>query len=84
VRDKVWSHFQGRETNTGPFMGHPATGKPMSLDVIDIGRFDKGKLVEHWGVPDRLAVLLQLGMFPPRAPSAARNLRSTRHRAATR
>ncbi|MDT5367373.1 MAG: hypothetical protein QOC62_1804 [Mycobacterium sp.] len=40
----------------------------MTLDVIDIGRFDNGKLVENWGVPDRLAVLLQLGMFPPRTP----------------
>jgi predicted ester cyclase len=66
--DKVWGHFQGRGTNTGPFMGHSATGKSMTLDVIDIGRFDNGKLVEHWGVPDRLAVLLQLGMFQPKAP----------------
>jgi predicted ester cyclase len=49
-------------------IGHPPTGKPMTLDVIDIGRFDNGKLVENWGVPDRLAVLLQLGMFPPRTP----------------
>jgi hypothetical protein len=32
------------------------------------GRFHNGKLVEHWGVPDRLAVLLQLGMFPPQTP----------------
>jgi predicted ester cyclase len=66
--DKVWAHFKGRETNTGSFMGHPPTGKPMTLDVIDIGRFEDGKLVEHWGVPDRLAVLLQLGMFPPHTP----------------
>jgi predicted ester cyclase len=49
-------------------MGHPPTGKPMTLDVIDIDRFDNGKLVEHWGIPDRLAVLLQLGMFPPHTP----------------
>jgi predicted ester cyclase len=66
--DKVWGHFHGRGTNTGSFMGHPPTGKPMTLDVIDIGRFDNGKLFEHWGVPDRLAVLLQLGMFPPHTP----------------
>jgi len=49
-------------------IGQPPTGKPMTLDMIDIGRFDNGKLVENWGVPDRLAVLLQLGMFPPRTP----------------
>jgi predicted ester cyclase len=42
--DKVWGHFQGRGTNTGSFMGHPPTGKPMTLDVIDIGRFNNGTL----------------------------------------
>jgi len=24
-----------------------------------------GRVVEHWGVPDRLGVLLQLGTFTP-------------------
>jgi predicted ester cyclase len=42
--DKVWGHFQGRGTNTGSFMGHPPTGKPMTLDVIDIGRVNNGTL----------------------------------------
>ncbi|MGE5695997.1 MAG: ester cyclase, partial [Candidatus Sericytochromatia bacterium] len=62
--DKVWGHFQARGTNTGSFMGQPPTGKHMTIDVIDIGRFNNGKLVEHWGVPDRLALLLQIGLFP--------------------
>ena len=33
----------------------------MAIEVIDIGRFEDGKLVEHWGVPDRLGALEQLG-----------------------
>ena len=63
--DKVWGHFRSRGTNEGSFMGQPPTGKTMEIDVIDIARFKDGIIVEHWGVPDRLGVLLQLGLFPP-------------------
>ena len=37
----------------------------MQITVIDIMRFRDGKLVEHWGVADRLAMMEQLGMKPP-------------------
>jgi predicted ester cyclase len=47
-------------------MGNPPTRKTMQIDVIDIARFEEGKLLEHWGVPDRLGILMQLGFF--RAP----------------
>jgi predicted ester cyclase len=67
--DKMWGHFRARGTNEGPFMGQDPTGKVMGIDVveidaIDISRFEDGKMVEHWGVPDRLGTLLQLGFFP--------------------
>jgi predicted ester cyclase len=61
---KVRGHFRARGTNEGPFMGQDPTGKVMEIDVIDISRFEDGKMVEHWGVPDRLGTLLQLGFFP--------------------
>jgi predicted ester cyclase len=32
---------------------------------MDICRFVDGKLVEHWGVPDRFALLHQIGALPP-------------------
>jgi predicted ester cyclase len=64
--EKVWGHFRSRGTNDGSFMGNPPTRKTMQIDVIDIARFEEGKLVEHWGVPDRLGILMQLGFF--RAP----------------
>lgn len=43
----------------------PRSGKPVTIDVIDICRFADGKLVEHWGVPDRFALLHQIGALPP-------------------
>jgi ketosteroid isomerase-like protein len=43
----------------------PRSGKPVVIDVIDICRFADGKLVEHWGVPDRFALLHQIGALPP-------------------
>jgi len=62
VGDKVWLRVRARGTDsgTGQF-GHPPTGKPISIDVIDIARFTNGQLVEHWGVPDRMSILQQLG-----------------------
>ncbi len=48
----------------------PRSGKPVSIYVIDICRFENGKLVEHWGVPDRFALLHQIGALPPKPASA--------------
>ncbi|WIM99477.1 ester cyclase [Actinoplanes oblitus] len=60
--DKVWMRVRARGTDsgTGQF-GHPPTGRPVSIDVIDVARFVDGRMVEHWGVPDRLSVLQQVG-----------------------
>jgi ketosteroid isomerase-like protein len=56
--DKIWA----RSTATGI---NRRSGKPISITVIDICRFENGKLVEHWGVPDRFAMLHQVGALPP-------------------
>lgn len=63
--DKVWLRMVGSGTNDGPFMGNPPTGRSMRTDVFDVLRIRDGKLVEHWGVPDRLGVLFQLGLAQP-------------------
>lgn len=39
-------------TNKGPFMGKPATNKPLSWTLVDIIRLVDGKAVEHWGWDD--------------------------------
>ncbi|HEY5051046.1 MAG TPA: ester cyclase [Acidothermaceae bacterium] len=52
-------------TNTGDFMGMPATGKSVSVQAIDIIRFgDDGLAHEHWGVVDVMAMMQQLGAVP--------------------
>ena len=61
----VWGRMTARGTQTGQFGPMPPTGKKIEITVIDIMRFKNGKLVEHWGVPDRLAAMEQLGMKPP-------------------
>ena len=48
----------------GPFMGHAPTGRPMEIDVFDLLRVEDGRIVEHWGVPDRFHLMVQLGMIP--------------------
>jgi steroid delta-isomerase-like uncharacterized protein len=59
--DKVWARLVGRGTHRGKFMGVPPTGKAVTVDIIDVCRFEEGKIVEHWGVPDRLGMMEQLG-----------------------
>ena len=56
--DAVWARCKATGVD-------PRSGKPVTIDVMDICRFVDGKLVEHWGVPDRFALLHQLGGLPP-------------------
>jgi predicted ester cyclase len=66
--DLVWLHMSGSGTNRGPFMGNQPTGRPMRIDVFDLLRVADGRIVEHWGVPDRLGALFQLGLARPPVP----------------
>jgi predicted ester cyclase len=63
--DAVWARLVGSGTNDGPYMGHPPTGRRMEVDVFDVVRVVDGRIVEHWGVPDRLSALLQMGIVQP-------------------
>ncbi len=59
--DKTWAHMTARGTHRGPFMGLSPTGKTFAITVIDICRFENGKIAEHWGVADRLSLMRQIG-----------------------
>jgi steroid delta-isomerase-like uncharacterized protein len=52
-------------THQGDFMGVPASGKRVDVQLIDIMRFDDAGLVcEHWGVSDMLTLMQQIGAVP--------------------
>lgn len=62
--DVVWTRNRARGTNTASVMGFGPSGEQVEIDVIDIGRFEDGKLVEHWGIADQLGLLMQVGFDP--------------------
>jgi steroid delta-isomerase-like uncharacterized protein len=64
--DRVWLRLHATGTHAGPFMGVPATGRRIDVTVIDIVRIADGRLVEHWGVADRLTVAQQIGLVAGR------------------
>jgi predicted ester cyclase len=59
--DKVWARLRSRGTNLGPFMRRPPTGHSFDVESFEVFRFENGKMVEHWGLIDRMAVFEQLG-----------------------
>jgi len=61
VGDTAWTRNVATGTHDGPYMGHPPTGRTFRIYVFDVLRVREGCVVEHWGVPDRLGVLIQLG-----------------------
>jgi predicted ester cyclase len=43
----------------------------VQLTVIDVCRIVNGRIVEHWGVPDRFALLAQTGVLDRLSPPTA-------------
>jgi len=68
--DMVWARQKGGGTNLGRFAGHPPTGRTAFIDVIDVCRIEDGKIVEHWGVPDQLGMMMALGLIAPPSRTA--------------
>jgi len=62
--DKVWARAVLSGTHSGEFMGVPPSGNRVEFEVIDIGRFENGKGVEHWGVSDAMSLMQQIGAIP--------------------
>lgn len=55
--DQVWARMVARGTD-------PRSGQAIAMNVMDVCRFADGLMVEHWGIPDRFALLHQLGRLP--------------------
>ena len=61
--DLVVSRDTVRATHEADFMGIPATGKAVEVSAMHILRIADGKVVEHWGETNRLAMMQQLGVI---------------------
>lgn len=68
--EKVVARVRATGTHQGEFLGMPATGKSVDVQLIDIIWFgDDGLAREHWGVFDALAMMQQLGAIPENPPA---------------
>lgn len=67
--DKALARIRATGTHKGEFMGMPASGKSVDVQLIDITRFgDDGLAHEHWGVFDAFSMMQQLGAIPGPTP----------------
>lgn len=53
-------HMTG--THRGDLFGLAPTGKPVSVEQINIEHIRDGRIVEHWRITDELALMKQLGV----------------------
>ena len=64
--DKVFVRTMVTGSNQGgfPSFNVPANGNPFTIAAVGVYRLRDGKVVEHWGMNDALALLIQLGAIP--------------------
>jgi predicted ester cyclase len=55
----------GEGTQTGEFVGIPPSNKHAVWRSVGFFRVEDGKIREHWGIPDLLGLLIQIGVIPP-------------------
>lgn len=55
----------GEGTQDGPFMQFPPSGKHAVWRSVGFFRVEDGLIREHWGIPDLLGLLIQIGIIPP-------------------
>ena len=66
--DKILSRFEWTGMHRGPFLGVPATGRPVKVWGMVIDRFEGGKIKDTRIIMDTLGLMVQLGVVP--APNA--------------
>jgi predicted ester cyclase len=65
TKDKAVIRMVFTGHNTGPFMGHPASGKPIRFIAIDIQHLRNGLIFEDWHLEDNLTFQQQIGVVKP-------------------
>jgi steroid delta-isomerase-like uncharacterized protein len=66
--DRVAVRLTSSATQSGDFMGVPASGKRYTIEEIHVFRVEDGRIAEHWHQLDGFGMLRQLGALP--APTA--------------
>jgi steroid delta-isomerase-like uncharacterized protein len=61
----VVSRFVWTGTHHGPFLGIPATGKPVSVWGMVIDHIIEGRIKETRIIMDAMGMMMQLGVIPP-------------------
>lgn len=69
--DLVATLVTGHGTHNGPFMGHAPTGNKATWASMGFFRVADGKIIEHWGSPDLLTLMQQIGAIPGGGAAAA-------------
>ena len=59
--DNVVTYLTLCGTHKGDYRGVPATNRQVTWSQITIARFEHGKIVENWRIPDRLGLRQQMG-----------------------
>lgn len=62
--EKVVSRFEWTGTHHAPFLGVPATGRPVRVWGIVIDRLEAGRIKDTRIIMDSLGLMMQLGAIP--------------------
>jgi predicted ester cyclase len=66
IGPQVFGILEAKGTNTGPYLGIPATGRKVDIDVFEYWHFNsKGQIDVHNGVADLFGLISELGFVPP-------------------
>lgn len=65
--EKVVTRFTWTGTQRGPFLGIPATARPVTVKGVVIDRLVNGLMTDSRILMDTFGMMMQLGVIPPPA-----------------
>lgn len=66
IGPQVFGILEAAGTNTGPFLGIPATGRKVAISLFEYWHFNKkGQVDVHNGIADLFTLIAQMGFVPP-------------------
>jgi predicted ester cyclase len=72
--DRVASHCTMTGTHSESWMGLPATGRPVHLEMMVIHKVRGGRIIEDWVLVESYGLFHQLGLIPTRQALLANHL----------